>query len=179
MWGNGTGAEFLAARKGMVGYVPKLFGCCRRHAGTRQDRSRRYTLEAPGLKIGIGGWVSVKALLNRIDAIYGVRKHIHVYSAYFVLGVVWGVPQVRLHGGFVTAPGRHPSFDFIRAAQGHSGATRRSSPRPWSPPLWPSGTELPRPMANTFSTAASFPAVPAADARRSMWLPFPSGTRTT
>lgn len=62
---------------------------------------------------------------------YGASNNIHPY---FFLGIVSGVPQVRFHAGFVTPPGRRPSFQFICAAQGHSIPViieeRLSAPRP-------------------------------------------------
>lgn len=110
--GNGTGAEFLAAHKGMVGPASNLLGFWLRHSGAKNYRSGRCTREAPALETDTGGWFSVTALIHRLGAIYGVSNTIHPYS---ILGIVWGVPQVRFHVGFVTALGRRPAYEFIRA----------------------------------------------------------------
>lgn len=78
-----------------------------------------------------GGSACERCVINRLDAVFGVSNK---NPPYFILGVVWGVPQVRLHTGFVTAPNRRPSFEFIRASQGHSlpfiAEERLATPRP-------------------------------------------------
>lgn len=124
-----------AARKGFVGVVSKMLGFWLRHSGTKKDRGGKYTKGAPGLEMDTGGWVSVRALINRLDAVQWVGNNIRPY---FILGIVWGCRKSAASTLASSLPprGGPPSSSSVQ----HRGAPSRSSSRSALPPLAPTPT---------------------------------------
>lgn len=114
-----TSPQFRVVGKATAGMVPNLLAEWPRHTGARTPGrgGPPNIVEAPALHFDSGGWVDVRALVDRIDVATGMNDRVRIHM---LMAIVCCPPPARSHTGFKVSPSNPPEFAGIRATQGDS-----------------------------------------------------------